>query len=97
MIADWADLRSLLADHDVTAVRALPDHVPVTREDNIVLNVFQKLPVTLLMSLLYRADLLEQECDLVESLLPGGLGEPRVHVSPLVVLAGGGIGKVLLR
>ena len=36
-----ANLWSLLADYDVTAVRALPDHIALTREDQTALNVLQ--------------------------------------------------------
>jgi hypothetical protein len=30
VLAYWAKFRSLLADHDMTAVRTLPDHILIT-------------------------------------------------------------------
>ena len=52
MVADWANLRSLLAYYDMSAFRALPDAVAVTREDELVLYVLQELAITLLVVLL---------------------------------------------
>ena len=43
VVADWANLWSLLAYYDMTAVGALPDAVAVAREDELVLHVFQGL------------------------------------------------------
>ena len=52
MVADRTNLWSLLAYYDMTAVRALPDAVAVTREDELVLHVLQELAITLLVVLL---------------------------------------------
>ena len=48
MCANGAYFRSLLANNNVAAVRALPDHVAITREDQTALNVSEQLAVTLL-------------------------------------------------
>jgi hypothetical protein len=52
VVADWANLWSLLAYYDMTAVRALPDAVAITREDELVLHVLQEFAITLLVVLL---------------------------------------------
>ncbi|MDJ1645473.1 hypothetical protein P5W92_34480, partial [Streptomyces sp. J15] len=52
MVADWANLWSLLTYYDMTAVRALPDAIAVSREYELVLYVLQELAITLLVVLL---------------------------------------------
>ena len=42
MVADRADARSLLADYDVAAVPALPDHLAIAGEYKALLDVLQK-------------------------------------------------------
>jgi hypothetical protein len=96
MLANRTKLRSLLADNDMAAIAALPDHVLIARENDTLLDIAQELTVTLLMSLLDSADLLEKESDLVESLFLGHLGKLGIHVSPLEVLAIGCILEISL-
>ena len=52
MRAYRADLGSLLADHNVAAVAALPDRIAFLGEYQAVLHIRQKLSVSLLMLLL---------------------------------------------
>ena len=94
MRADRTDFRGGLADVDVAAVSADPDHVAVSREDDALFNVREQLSVALLVLLLDRRDLLEQVGDVVEALGLRVLGEALVHVGPLVVLALGGVLQV---
>ena len=39
VIADWANFRSVFADHDMTAVTAFPDREVITDEDDAALNL----------------------------------------------------------
>ena len=39
VIADWANFRSVFADHDMTAVTAFPDREVVPDEDDTALNL----------------------------------------------------------
>ena len=39
VIADWANFRSVFADHDMTAVTAFPDREVITDEDDATLNL----------------------------------------------------------
>ena len=39
VIADWANFRSVFADHDMTAVTAFPDREVITDEDDTALNL----------------------------------------------------------
>lgn len=52
VLANRAELRSLLAYNDVTAVAALPDAIAVAREHYAVLNVLQEFAIALLVMLL---------------------------------------------
>ena len=94
MRADRTNLRRVLADVDVAAVSADPDHVAVSREYDAFLDVREQLSVALLVLLLNQRDLLEQECDVVEALGLCVLGKALVHVGPLVVFAFGGVFQV---
>ena len=94
MVADRADLRSLLSDHDMTAVGALPDGVLVTGENHRILNLTQQLAVTLLMGLLNGADFGEEVGDLIKAFLLGGLGEAVIHVCPFEILTISGISQI---
>ena len=49
MVANGANLRSLLANNDMATVAALPDAVAVTREDNALLDVLEQLAIALLV------------------------------------------------
>ncbi len=48
MLADRAKLRSLLSDNHMSAVRALPHHILVTREYKSAFYISKKLAVALL-------------------------------------------------
>ena len=39
VIADWANFRSVFADHDMTAVTAFPDREVITDIDDTALNL----------------------------------------------------------
>lgn len=94
MLAYRTNLRSLLAYDNVAAVRALPNHVLVAGEHETALHVFKEFPVSLLVGLLDGAYLLEQEGDVIEAFLLRCLGETRIHICPLVVLAGCSVRQV---
>ena len=86
MVADWANLWSLLAYYDMTAVRALPDAVAVTREDELVLHVLQEFAITLLVVLLDFSHHLKLGSNLLEAFLVSFLCHAWIHFSPLIVL-----------
>ena len=94
MVAHRADLGGLLADVDVTAVAALPDHVALAAEHQAAFDVAEQLAVALLVFLFDGRDALELPGDVLKALRPGLLGELPVHVGPLEVLAVGGIVQV---
>ena len=94
MHAHRANLGSLAADDDVTAVAANPGAIAVAREDEAALDVADELAIALLMMLLDGTDHAELRGDLLEALLVGDLSELVVHVGPLVVLAIGGIVQI---
>ena len=87
MSAYRADLGSLLADHNVAAVAALPDRIAFLGEYQAVLHIRQKLSVSLLMLLLDSRNAFEQSCDLLKSLFSGFLSSssparrlPEIHL-----------------
>src|SRR5699024_7726416 len=63
MSAYRADLGSLLADHNVAAVAALPDRIAFLGKYQAVLHIRQKLSVSLLMLLLDSRNAFKQSCD----------------------------------
>ena len=69
MVANWANLRSLLANYDMAAVRALPDAIAITREDELVLYILQEFAITLLMMLLDLSNHLKLGCNFLETFL----------------------------
>ena len=95
VVANWANLWSLLAYYDVTAVRALPDAIAITRENYLVLNVLQELAITLLVVLLNLSYHLELSGNLVEALLTSLFSHAFVHLCPLAMLTLGSSQKVL--
>ena len=95
MVTDGADGGGLLADDDVAAVGALPDAVALAGEDDAVLDVLEELAVALLVLFLDLAHHAELGGDLLEAFFLRFLGHAGVHVRPLVVLAGSGVGQVL--
>ena len=86
MVADWANLWSLLAYYDMTAVRALPNAVAVAREDELVLHVLQELAITLLVVLLDFCHHFKLDCNLLETFFMSLLCHAWIHIGPLVVL-----------
>ena len=94
MVAGRADLRRLLADHDMPAVAALPHLDLALGKDLRHLHIVQQGAVALLMVLFDGGDQTETLGQLVEALLVGGFGEAVVHIRPLVVLALSGGEKV---
>ena len=52
MVAGGTDLGSLLADDDMAAVAALPDHITLAREHHSILDVLQQLAIAFLVMLL---------------------------------------------
>ena len=52
MVAHGTNLGSLLADDNMAAVAALPDHITLTREDHSILDVLQQLAIAFLVMFL---------------------------------------------
>ena len=90
MSADRADLRGLLALDDRAAIAALPAVWPDANPDFASFDVLGELAVALFVVLLDLRDLGEEEGETVKTLGLRLLGEALVHVSPFLVLAGGG-------
>ena len=90
MVADRANLGSLLANDNMAAVGALPDDIAVLREDTLVLDVVQQLAIALLMSLLDGSNALELLGNLDESLLTGLTSHAGIHICPFEVLTTSG-------
>jgi hypothetical protein len=89
MIADRADLRSLGADMNMSAVAAHPDLLAVLGEYLALLKIFEKLKIALFVGLLYGGYHAEFNCDLLEALGLGYVGKSGVHGGPLIIFAGG--------
>ena len=87
MVADRADFRGLLADNDVTAVCALPDHITFAGEDEAFLDIGKELAIAFFVIFFDLADHFEQGGDPREAFFPCGLGEAIVHIGPFVVFA----------
>ena len=95
MGAHGADCRSLGANHDMSAVAALPDLYLAALKDLGSLHVVQQCTVALLMGLFnggHASELLRQ---LVEALLVGLSGHALIHIRPLKVLAFCSVEQVL--
>ena len=75
MCADRADLGRLPANHDMSAVGALPYTVAVAGKDQLILDIPEQPAVAFLVLLFDRADHLKQVRDVVEALLARLLGE----------------------
>ena len=82
---------------DVAAVAALPHAHVVALEHLAGLDAGHQLAVALLVLLLDARHAVEQLGDVGEALLARHLGELGVHLGPLLVLAGSGVGEVLHR
>ena len=95
MGADRADLRSLGANHDVTAVAALPDLNLALLKDLLGLHVVQQGAVSLLMGLLNGSNASELGRKSRKALFLGLLGHTVIHIGPLEVLALSSMEKVL--
>ena len=61
MGANRANFRGLLADHDVTAVGALPNGIAFGREDHAALDTFEQLQITSFVLFFDGTDTFEQE------------------------------------
>ena len=97
MCADGACGRGFLADHDMTAVAALPDGVAFAREHDFAFDIRQKLAIAFLVMFFNFADHLEEFRDAVETFFAGFFGERGIHICPFIVLAFGGCEEVFGR
>ena len=95
VVTDRAALWGRLADDDMATVAALPDAVSVAREDDLVVDILEKLTVALLVLTLNLGDATHLSCDVVEALLVGLACHTLVHVGPLEVLALGSVEEVV--
>jgi len=82
---------------DVAALAAHPLHLVGLLEDLVVLDVGEKLAVARLVHRLGLCDHAEGRRDVLEAFLLGDVGERRVKLGPLLLLAGRGRGQVLRR
>ena len=97
MRADGAHLGSILADDDMAAVGALPDHVAVAGEHKAALNIRQQLAVAVFVLTLDLSHFFKQESQVVKALFLGVLRHLGIHIGPLVILALGGVQQVVGR
>ena len=95
MVADGAYLGSLGANHDVSAIRTLPDAVALAAEDDGVLNVLQQAAIALFVMLFYGTHHLKLFRNLVKSFFACLACKLSVHVCPFIVFSLGGIEEVL--
>ena len=95
MGADRADLRSLGANHDETAVAALTDLNLALLKDLLVLHVVQQVALSLLMGLLDGSNASKLGRKSRKALFLGLLGHTVIHIGPLEVLALSSMEKVL--
>ena len=91
MVAHGADLGSLGAHHDVTAVAALPNLDAGLFKHLLGFHIIQQGAVALLVALFNGGHAPEFGGQRGEALGLGVLGHPLVHVRPLGVLALGGV------
>ena len=95
VVTDGTYLGRLLANHNVSAVAALPDYVAILGEYALLLDVIQELAIALLVLLLDFGHALKLLGYLVEAFLASLLGHAGIHVGPLEVLAISGCLKIL--
>ena len=95
MCTNGADLRSLGANYDMTAIAALPHLHFALLEDSSSLDVLQQSTIALLMTFLDDGYQTELGSQFVETFLFGSLCETFIHVGPFVVLAIGSMLEVL--
>ena len=95
MAADGADFGRLLADADVAAVGALPNHVSVAGENKTSVYVGKQLFITLLVGLFDFAHLFEKLGNVVKALGPCLFGKTLIHIGPFEVFARRRIGKIV--
>ena len=76
MVANRTHFGSFLANHDMTAVAALPDHLLVAGENESAFDIGQQLSVTLLMMLLDFTHHGEKRRNVAKTLFLGGLANP---------------------
>ena len=97
VVANGTHLGSFFAVVNVPAIRAFPNDLFSLGKDLAVLDILEKLAVAFLVLALNLADFFEKERDFVEALFSCLLGKGCIHIGPLVMLARGGIGKILER
>ncbi len=95
MGAYGAGSRSFLTDYDMSAVAADPDRVAFAREHDSLLDIIEKLAVTLFMMTFDSANLTEFGCNSRETFLFGFAGHTVVHICPLIVLSLGSVAKII--
>ena len=96
MFADWANLRGIFANDNMSAVTAFPNSKIITDEDDTAFDFVKKLAVALLMMLFDGADSAEFPSNLKEAFFLGDLGKTFIHIGPFIVLAFSSIKKILL-
>jgi hypothetical protein len=85
MFTNRAELRALLPNHDMTAIRALPDLVPFPGEDHAPLNIGEEFAIALFMLLLNGADQRKEGGDVGKTLFLCFLSKGSIHRGPLIV------------
>ena len=87
VLADWADLWSLLGYYLMSAVAALPYYFLFLLENGTVLEILCKLQISLLVLFLDSSNASHLSGDLWESFLVSYVCKLRIHLCPLTVLA----------
>ena len=90
MVTYGAYFRSLLTNHDMTAIGTLPDHVAILREHPLLLDVVEQFTIAGLVLSLNLSHALKLPGNIVEALLTGLLGHAGIHIRPLEILTGSG-------
>ena len=95
MLADGTHVGSLGANHQMTAVAALPHGDAALLKDSLGLHILQQCAVTLFVGLLDSSNPTELLGKIVEAFLVSFLRHPDVHIRPLGILTLGGMKQIL--
>ena len=94
MLADGTHVGSLGANHQMTAVAALPNGNTALFKDCLGLHILQQCAVTLFVGLLDSSNPTELLGKIVEAFLVSFLRHPVIHIRPLGILALGSMEQV---
>ena len=95
MLADGTHVGSLGANHQMTAVAALPHGDAALLKDSLGLHILQQCAVTLFVGLLDSSNPTELLGKIVEAFLVSFLRHSVIHIRPLGILALGSMEQIL--